>query len=437
MKKHTRRDVLKTGSALGGTAFVSPFLTPGAARAATMYTPESGAELTLLRWKRFVQSEEDAFKVLVANFTAKTGVKVNVQNESFDDIQPKASVAANVGQGPDLVWGLHALAHLFPEKCLDMTDLANALGKANGGWASKAVIAYGKYGDRWIDIPVAFVGGYINYRISAVKKAGFSKFPTDTEGFLELMKGLKANGTPGGFALGHASGDGNNWAQWALWSQGAAMVDEHDKVILNSPETAKACEYVKKIYNASINGTAAWNDGSNNKAFLGSKVWLTNNGISIYAAALRDNMKDIADDMDHALWPIGPVGFPTEFHLGSPMLAFKYTKYPNACRAFIEYMMSPAAYGPWLTGAAGYLAQTLNRYESLPFWTADPKRTVFRDAAKRTLTEGYKGGLGEKAAAALAEFIIIDMFAGYATGQSSLKRTIALAERKAKRIYNR
>jgi len=437
MKKHTRREVLITGGALGAAAaFASPFLGAGSARAAAMFKPETGAELTLLRWKRFVQSEEDAFLKLVANFTAKTGVKVNVQNESLDDVQPKASVAANVGQGPDLVWGLYSLPHLFPDKCLDMTDLANSLGAANGGWVSAAK-AYGENNGRWIDIPVAFNGNYINYRISAVKKAGFSEFPTDTESFLELMKALKANGTPGGFALGHASGDGNAWVHWALWAHGAAMVDENDKVILNSPETAKACEYVKRLYNASISGTAAWNDGSNNKAFLGSKVWLSNNGISIYAAALRDNMKEIADDMDHALWPIGPVGKPTEFQICYPMLAFKYTKYPNACRAFIEYMMSPAAYGPWLTGAVGYLTQSLNNYASLPVWTEDPKRTVFRDAAERTLTAGYRGSVGEKAAAALAEFIVLDMFAGYATGQSSMKGAIASAERKSKRIYER
>ena len=38
-------------------------------------------------------------------------------------------------------------------------------------------------------------------------KAGFSEFPKDFPGFLELCKALKKNNTPAGFALGHASGD--------------------------------------------------------------------------------------------------------------------------------------------------------------------------------------------------------------------------------------
>ena len=436
MSRFTRREIIKTGAGLGAmAAFSTPFLRPGRARAEAMFKAEDGAELTLLRWKRFVQSEEDAFVKLVADFTAKTGVKVNVQSESLDDVQPKASVAANVGQGPDLVWGLYSLPHLFPDKCIDLTDLADSLGKANGGWVDSAA-KYGKSGDKWIAIPACFNGNYINYRIDAVKKAGFSDgVPNDTAGFLELMKALKANGTPGGFALGHASGDGNAWVHWALWAHGGSLVDENDKVAINSPETAASCEYVKSLYDSFVSGTAAWNDGNNNKAFLGNELWLTNNGISIYAAAQRDNMKDIADDMDHALWPIGPAGIPTEFHIAYPMLAFTYTKYPNACKAFIEYMMSPEAHGPWLAGAVGYLTQSLNAYDSLPVWTDDPKRTVFRDAAKRTLTAGYKGSVGEKAAAALAEFIVLDMFANYATGRTSLADAINQADRQAQRIY--
>jgi multiple sugar transport system substrate-binding protein len=436
MSKFTRRQVIQTGTALGAlAAFGSPFMAPRNARAQMMFKPEDGAELTLLRWKRFVQSEEDAFLKLVADFTAKTGVTVNVQSESLDDVQPKASVAANVNQGPDLVWGLYSLPHLFPDKLLDLTDLADSLGKANGGWV-EAAVTYGKSGDKWIAIPACFNGNYINYRISAVEKAGFSNgVPQDLDGFLELMRAMKANGQAGGFALGHASGDGNAWVHWALWAHGGALVDENDKIIINSPETAAACEYVKKLADASVEGIAAWNDGTNNKAFLGSEVWLTNNGISIYAAAQREGMTEIAEDMDHALWPTGPVGFPTEFHIAYPMMAFQYTMYPNACKAFIEYMMSPEAHGPWLTGAVGYLTQSLNAYESLPVWTDDPKRTVFRDAAKRTLTAGYKGSVGDKAAAALAEFIVLDMFAEYATGASSLEDAMGQAERKAQRIY--
>jgi hypothetical protein len=202
----------------------------------------------MLRWKYFVQAEDDEFLKLLEAFTRATGVKVTISRESYEDVQPKASVAANTGAGPDLFWGLYSLPHLFPQKCMDVSDVADYLGKKYGGWVPSA-IAYGKgSGTKWINIPICYTGALMNYRISSLQKAGFSKFPTTTDEFLELAKATKKNGTPGGLALGHASGDGNTWVHWCLWTHGGNVVDKNDKVIINSPETEKALEFAKQLY---------------------------------------------------------------------------------------------------------------------------------------------------------------------------------------------
>ena len=60
---------------------------------------------------------------------------------------------------------------------------------------------------------------------------------------------------------------------------------------------------------------------------------------------------------------------------------------------------------------------------------------MFRDAAKRSLTAGGLGSVGEKAATAIADFLVLDMFANYCTGREDVKGSIAQAERQAKRIY--
>ena len=94
--------------------------------------------------------------------------------------------------------------------------------------------------------------------------------------------------------------------------------------------------------NEFIPGTASWNDAFNNKAFLAGEVHWTNNGVSIYAAAKAQNMKEMADDIDHALWPVGPVGKPTEFHIAYPIMIMTYSKFPQASKAFIAFMMEAA-----------------------------------------------------------------------------------------------
>jgi multiple sugar transport system substrate-binding protein len=437
----TRRNVLKTGATLAGASAANLALWAQAWAQASPFKPEAGASLQLLRWKRFVQAEEDAFMALVANFTKATGVEVKVVNESLADVQPKASVAANTNQGPDMFWGLYSLPHLFPTKVIDVSDVAGYLGKKYGGWVPTAEV-YGKSGGKWIAIPIAYNGNVINYRISAIEKAGFKEIPKDTAGFLELMKALKAKGTPGGMALGRAAvGDGNAWVHWAMWSQGANLVDKDDKVIIDSPATVKALEYVKALSETFVPGTASWDDSFNNKAFAESQIWLTNNGVSIYAAAKAAaakgdaKAKEVMDDMSHSLWPVGPAGKPTEFHICYPLMAMQYTKFPNACKAFMAFMLETENYNKWLQDAVGYLTHPLNAYDSNPVWSTDPKLSMLKDASRRTLTAGGLGSVGEKAAGALADSVMLDLVASVCTGQASIKDAIAVAERQAKRIY--
>ena len=114
-------------------------------------------------------------------------------------------------------------------------------------------------------------------------------------------------GTPGGFALGNATGD-CGWTYWLVWAFGGKLVDENNNVVINSPETIKALEYMQELYPTFVPGTLAWLDPNNNKAFLDDQVSVTNNGISIYYAAKNSNdpkLKAMAEDIYHSPLPIG------------------------------------------------------------------------------------------------------------------------------------
>jgi multiple sugar transport system substrate-binding protein len=131
MNDFTRRALVQGGTALGAAAALSgPALLDWAKAWAqnAPWKPEKNAKLSMLRWKYFVQAEDDAFVKLIDAFTKATGIKVDISRESYEDVQPKASVAANTGTGPDLFWGLYSLPHLFPQKCMDVTDVAEYLG---------------------------------------------------------------------------------------------------------------------------------------------------------------------------------------------------------------------------------------------------------------------------------------------------------------------
>jgi multiple sugar transport system substrate-binding protein len=59
---------------------------------------------------------------------------------------------------------------------------------------------------------------------------------------------------------------------------------------------------------------------------LAGEIHWTNNALSIYAGAKASLDPNVSvDDMDHAYWPIGPVGKPTELHVIFPILAMNHT----------------------------------------------------------------------------------------------------------------
>ena len=399
--------------------------------------PEKGAKLRVLRWSRFVQGDIDQYMKNVAAFTAKTGIEVRVDNEGWEDVRPKAAVAANTGAGPDIILSTNDDANLYPEKLLDVSDVAEYLGKKYGGWYP-AVNQYLKPdGKKWIGLGLGAAGSMMVYRQSMLKAAGYDAFPKDTAGFLAMMKALHAKGTPGGFALGNATGDGL-WCNWLMWSHGGKLVDANNKVVIDSPETQKALEYGKELYATFIPGTLSWLDPNNNKAFLDGQISVTNNGISIYYASKNSTdpkVKEMQADINHALFPIGPVGQPTESHLFFNQMIMKYTKYPQAAKAFLQYMMEWDQFDPWLSAAGGYIAAPLGAYEKSKVWTVDPKNTPYRDCVKNLRPTGYAGRLGYASAGAGADFIVVNMVAEAISGSKPIKEAMERAQKRAERYY--
>ncbi|MCC7276535.1 MAG: extracellular solute-binding protein [Alphaproteobacteria bacterium] len=441
MSDVTRRDMLRIGAGVAAGAALGGAGALPASAADKTFKPEPNASIRVLRWKRFVQGDEDMWMKNTEKFTKATGVKVRVDNEGWEDVRPKSALAANIGNGPDVFVGWLDDPHLYPEKLIDLSDLATYLGDKYGGWYD-AARRYGttkeKGRERWLGLPLGASGALLNYRKSWVKEAGFDKFPTDFENYLKLCQNLKKTGHPAGFALSHATGDSETWMHNILWGFGGKLVDEKNNVAINSPETVRALEYMKELAATFIEGVTAWSGVSNNNAFLEGKISLTSNGISIYYAArtsARPEFKVVAEDMDHAAMPIGPVGRPMELHLLSQAYIFKYSKFPNASKEYLRFMWERDQYVPWQEASLGYVSHPLKAYGQTPFWSSDPKILPFRDICDRLQYHGYAGTLGYASAACLADWIVVDMFSQVTSGQKTPKEAAAEAEKRAQRYY--
>jgi multiple sugar transport system substrate-binding protein len=116
-------------------------------------------------------------------------------------------------------------------------------------------------------------------------------------------------------------------------------------------------------------------------------------------------------------------------------MVFKYTKYPQAAKEFLRFMMEADQFDPWLQGAGGYIAQPLRAYEKSVIWTIDPKHTPYRDAVKNLRPAGYAGKLGYASAGAMADFIVSNMVAEAASGSKTPKEAAERAQKRAERYY--
>lgn len=400
---------------------------------------EKGAALRVLRAAKFVDGDSAFFDENTKRFTEKTGIQVKVDYLAWDNMPAQTAVVANTGAGPDVVIAFGPDPQIFSTKLIELTDVAEYLGKKYGGWFQLAEL-YGKRWktNDWIGLPFGGTAGPCVYRPSFVKEAGFDAVPTELDKFLDLCKALKKSGHPCGFALGHALGDANGYANFLLWSHGGRLIDEEGKVALDSKETRAALDYSRALQETMIPGTLAWGDASNNKAYASGEIGLTANGVSIYYAAKTSKdatAQAIAADTNHAILPIGHAQGAPQTATTLNAMVFKHTKFPNAAKQYLTFMMEAPQYDPWLTACLGYWSEPLKAYADSALWDSDPKLNIFRTAMDTPFYQGYAGPVNEASGTVYNDFVLVDMFARVVTGESSAEDSLRTAVRAAKRYY--
>lgn len=440
MKDINRRNFLKVSAAGAATGALGGLAPLGQAFAATeSYKPvfpvEDGAELQLLRWTGFVESDEVVWNRSTEAFTEATGIPVRIQYLTWTNVMPKSALAAQLGAGPDIIMGWYGTPFIFADELVDVSDVTEYLGGRYGGYYDVAQ-KYGYSPDlkQWIAVPIGGPGNAMVHRHSYIQEVGYDTFPKDFDGFLDMSRKLKKKGTPVGFPLGHAVGDGNSWVYMVLWGFGGKPVDENNQVVINSKETIEALKYAQALYETMVPGTASWLDSNNNRGLLSGQLSATQNGISIWYVA-QSQFEDIAADVQTAPNPIGPVGHNTTFNLFSSAFIFKYSPYPNAAKEYLRFMMEKEQTAPWVEAMKGYVTPALKGYADLPIWTSNPNITPYRDVFDDTHFAGWAGTPGSQSAQTLHEFIIIDMFAEACVTGASPQEAAKTAERRLKAIY--
>ena len=419
MERINRRHLLKlsgAGAAAAASGGLAGILASGRAPAF--------AEGTTLHWLKFVDfvpvSDQLLKGKLKEDCQKALGINLEVETINGDGVQARITSAIQSKSGPDILMAVNNWAQLYADSLVDVSDLAEARGKAEGGYfeTAKDVASTAK---GWIAMPFTILGVLMVNRTSWFAEEGVTpdNFPKTWEAYRAVGKKMKVKSRPFGQTLAHAFGDGvAGWYPY-LWSWGGKEVEADGKTVaLNSKETIESVKFAVGMWkDAYDEGAMSWDDAGNNRAYLSNSISSTSNGASIYLLARAkpndyqtETGKPLKDDSFHAPLPAGPAG-QFSYHVPFSNLVPTYVKDPKKVTDFLKWLHSKDVYGEWFTSQQGFSVGCTKIWEDDPLWKIDPVMAPFRTAAESGRFAGYAGRAGRAAAETISKFIIVDMYA--------------------------
>ncbi|HXW23923.1 MAG TPA: extracellular solute-binding protein [Xanthobacteraceae bacterium] len=417
MARITRRKLLKlsgAGAVAARTGGIAAILASGRAPALAQAT-----SVHWLRWADFVPASDVLLKGQITQECKKaTGIALTLETINANDLQARITSAIQSGTGPDVIMAIGNWPQLYADSLADAGDVAEEIGEAQGGYYDVATLV-AKTGNKWIGVPWTVGGGLIAYRQSWFEEIGYNAFPQTWDALRDAGKKLKAKGRPLGQTAGHTFGDAPSWWYPYLWSWGGKEVEADGKtVVLNSKETVESVKFATALWHEACDeGGLAWDDTSNNRAFLSGSICATNNGASIYIEAKRkpdsyrtETGAPMWKDILHARIPKGAGG---QFNLPFPFtdMLMGYSKNQKAAKDFLRWMHSKPVFAEWFTSQQGYTDGATKYWEKDKVWDVDPVLLPFRDIPPFGRLAGYAGPPNRRAAEVVTKYIITDMYA--------------------------
>lgn len=404
-----------TAAAAGTGAHASAGTVAPAATNPVATTSFKGRSLAFLGGSYFIPDAQKLFVNQLNQWGQANGVTVSADFLNWTDLQAKIAAAVQSGAGADTFEMWPGWQYLYADHLADVSDVAHAMGKAQGGFYESWVNPAAQVDGKWLGVPTGTTNIVVAYRTSYLKQAGVADpeggFPATWEDFFALGTKLKKLGKPIGQALGHSTGDPPSFTYPYMWSYGAMEVEQDGKTVaFNQPAFVDAMKRFISAWKDAYDTTAlAGDDAYNNRAFLADQIAVTLNGTSIYYTALKQS-PDLAADTNHADIPGGPAGRFYNFASHS-FGVLKESKNVDAAKAFLAWWTDAKPFGDWIHIQSTYQIPPTKQWENDPMWAKDPKVAAVRNDPKYGRPIGYAGPLNQKAALASSKYIVVDTFA--------------------------
>ncbi len=392
------------------------------------------AEVTVLIQSHFVPAYEQELKKQVEAWGKQKGVATRVDFVSTAEFNAKLVAEAETKAGHDVVVFRNYDAALYKDSLTDLDAVANDLGNQYGGWLPIAKET-SFFDNHWKVVPYYHQSFPAVYRMDLFNEVGFTREQVHNftwDQFLEAAKKLHAKGKPVGFGISQTN-DSDLILYPLLWSFGASTVDKNGRVAINSPQAAKAIEFVKELAKYMPREVLGWDDASNNRFIMSGQGSLTFNPPSIWVVAQKE-VPDIAKLLDHAPVPKGPAGrfrSTGSYYFG----VWKFKQSPLAVD-LIRSLMTRDNYKAQIDASGGFNQPFLKAFQNFPIWKTNVPLNAYEPAVEDLELQGWPGPPGKAAAAQKAWVMhIVPVMFGKAVSGASPQEAMRWAEEELKQLY--
>ncbi len=458
----TRRDLLRTTGVLAlGAALTGPLAgcaseedagpagPPAPATGAPVETfseptRKLSGDLAILLWSHFVPSHDTWFDRFCTDWGSKVGVNVKVDHIDQAQITTRIAAEISAGQGHDLIQFIAPLSQFEPS-VLDMKDVTD---EATKRWGTQLELCTKSSSNPKTGKFYAYSPGWVpdpgNYRKSLWEPAGFPNGPTTWD---DLLKGgaeiKKSKGVQMGLGMSQEI-DSNMVLRGLMWAHGASIQDTNEKVVLNSPETITAVEFMAKLFKETMtNEVFSWNAASNNQGLVAGKMSYIVNSISAWRTAQGTNAT-VADDVYFVPALKGPKAQLAAQHVLYNWIVPKHARNADAAKEFLLHYTANFAAATYASKLYDFCAYA-NRTPNLTGWLGtDPfggkpadKLKFLTESTKWSVNIGYPGPANTAEGEVFNTFVIPNMFARVARGEQSAKDSVAAAESQVKAVFDK
>lgn len=344
----------------------------------------------LVFWDKseYVSAYNEMMQEKLDQFAEEYNVEVEYVIVPSGDLKQKLAAAIESGNQPDLIMGDNTTVaeYINSGQLAEVSDILENIDlKENAA-------RYAEFNGKQYLVPLSLTAPGMFVRKDKWEEKGL-EVPTTWEELKECGEqindpenGFYAFGLPMGASGG---GDAETFVRTIILDFGGELVNEDGEVVVNSPETLEALEFIASLYEDGLcpPDATTWDDSGNNSAYLAGTVGMVCNSGSL-VSSLQEENPELWENTQIIPYPAATADG-TSYTLGGANAfgIFETGKNTDVAKEFVSYYFADTDYYNQMVEAMGAMWQpVINGYDDTEFWNDEGNNVWLKNSENLTLT---------------------------------------------------